>query len=108
RYKNQVKEGLRLCRYALRLEFYQTENYVNLTRTCMLDPAYRREAFESVREGLKIDPDHPELQRLHAELGQRKSPVLPFLSRRNPLNRLLGALRHGVSRSESSPTDGSS
>ena len=93
---------MRLCRHAIALEFYQPENYVNLARTCMLSDRYRRDAFEAVREGLEVDSDHPELLELHRELGKRRRPVIPFLSRGNILNRLGGWFRHNFSRSKTS------
>ena len=101
RFNKKIPEGVRLCKHAVRMEFYQTENYVNLARTCMLHDRYRRDAFEAVREGLKIDPDSPDLQDLHRILGMRRPPVLPFLARSNPLNRLLGSVRHALSRDKS-------
>lgn len=105
RYHKKVADGVRLCRYAVKLEFYQTENYLNLARTCMLSPSYRREAFEAVREGLKVDPDNMELHELQTALGRRKAPVISFLSRSHPLNRLLGSLRHALfSRAEKPAT----
>jgi hypothetical protein len=94
RFNKKVTEGVRLCKHAVKLEFYQTENYINLARACMLHNRHRREAFEAVRDGLKIDPDNPELRELHRILGMRRPPVLSFLGRSNPLNRLLGSLRH--------------
>ena len=96
RYHKKVADGVRLCRYAVKLEFYQTENYLNLAKTCMLSPNYRREAFEAVREGLKVDPDNMELHNLQSMLGRRKPPVLPFLSRGHFINRFLGSLRHAL------------
>ena len=96
KYHKKVADGVRLCRYAIKIEFYQTENYINLAKTCMLNPRYRREAFEAVRDGLKIDPDNRELHNLQSALGRRKAPVLPFLSRSNPINKMLGSLRHAL------------
>jgi hypothetical protein len=93
KYRGQIQQGIKLCRYAIKVEFYQPENYVNLARTCMLSNAHRRTAWEAVRDGLKIDPDHPELVSLHSQIGQRRPPIMPFLDRRNPFNRLLGWLR---------------
>ncbi len=104
RYHRKVADGVRLCRYAIKIEFYQTENYINLARTCMLNPRYRREAFEAVREGLKVDPDNAKLHELQSALGRRKSPVLPFLSRGNALNRLLGSIRHALFHREAPAT----
>lgn len=94
KYRNQIDNGIRLCRHAVKIEFYQPENYLNLARTYLLKSKYRREAFEAVRDGLKVDPDHPELLELHRSLGMRKPPVLPFLSRHNLINRICGWFRH--------------
>lgn len=96
--RNQIPQGIKLCRHAIKLEFFQTENYVNLARTCMLSEKFRREACEAVREGLRIDPEHPELLELQRQLGSRKPPVIGFLGRNNPLNRLLGSVRHLLTR----------
>ncbi len=96
--RNQFQQGIKLCRHSIKLEFFQTENYVNLARTCLLSEKYRREAWDAVREGLRIDPDHPELLEIQRQLGSRKPPILGFLGRNNPLNRLLGSLRHLLSR----------
>ena len=94
RYRGQVRNGIRLCKHAIKLEFYQPENYVNLARAALLADQSRHEAAEAVLRGLKIDPDHPELRKLQRTLGVRQPPVLSFLSRRNPANRLLGWIRH--------------
>jgi hypothetical protein len=96
--RNQIAQGIKLCRHAIKLEFFQSENYVNLARTCLLSEKYRREAWEAVREGLRMDPEHPELLDLERKLGSRKPPVIGFLGRNNPLNRLLGSMRHLLSR----------
>jgi hypothetical protein len=49
-----------------------------------------------VADGLKVEPDHGQLLELQHELGLRKRPVLSFLSRSNPINSLLGRIRHLV------------
>jgi hypothetical protein len=99
----QVKKGLRLCRHAIKLEFFQPENYVNLARTALLSKRYRRQAATAVLDGLEIDPDNPELLELQKKLGARRPPVLRFLSRRNLLNRILGRLRHDLTRRKPAP-----
>lgn len=95
RLHRRVPEGLRLCRHAVKLEFYQTDNLLNLARTELL-AGHRRAAVEALDQALSIDPDNPYLQALQAELGFRRNPVLRFLGRRNPLNVLLGRLRHVI------------
>jgi len=93
--QRRIKEGIRLCKHAVKMEFFQPDNYLNLARTYLL-AKNRRAAFRALRKGLEIDADHPELVELHESLGARRRPVLPFFSRRNPLNRLLGSIRHGI------------
>jgi tetratricopeptide (TPR) repeat protein len=91
--EQRLDEGLKLCKHAIKIEFYHPENYWNLARLCLL-ARDRKGAVKAVRDGLKIDPHSPELLDLYKEMGMRRSPVLSFLSRDNPLNRMLGSLRH--------------
>lgn len=93
--QRQVREGLKLCHHAVKLEFYQPDNLLNLARTQLL-AGDRRQAAASVRRGLAIDRDHPELLSLVEELGERRRPVIGFLSRGHFLNVVLGRLRHVV------------
>ena len=96
----QIKKGLRLCRHAIKLEFFQPENYVNLARTALLANRYRHQAAMAVLDGLRIDPGNPELLELQKQLGARLPPALRFLSRQNLLNRILGWIRHQLRRRE--------
>lgn len=91
--QKRVQEGLKLCRHAVKVQFYEPENYVNLTRTLLL-AGERPAAVRAVLDGLKVDRNNDQLLALHRELGIRQLPVLPFLSRANPLNQLLGKVRH--------------
>jgi len=91
--QRRVQEGLKLCRHSVKIQFYEPENYVNLARTCLL-AGDRPAAVRAVLDGLKVDRQHPELLGLHRELGIRAQPILPFLARSNPLNQLLGRIRH--------------
>ena len=93
--QQRLSEGLKLCQHAVKMEFYQAENYLNLARTHAL-AGHRRAAVRAVADGLKVEPDHGQLLELQHELGLRKRPVLSFLSRSNPINSLLGRIRHLV------------
>lgn len=93
RCEQRISEGLKLCEHSIKIEFYQPDNYLNLARTQLL-AGDRRAAAQAVRKGLAIDRNHVELLALSREMGTRKPPVLPFLSRTNLLNRILGHLRH--------------
>ena len=91
----RIREGLRLCRHSIEVELFEAENYLNLARTCLL-ARDRRGAVKAVRAGLKVDRNNQKLLALYKEMGVRRGPVLPFLDRSNPLNVLLGRIRHAL------------
>lgn len=91
RCQGRKKEGLKLCQHSIKVEFYEPENYLNLARTCLLLHD-RAGAVRAVKGGLKVDSQNLELLALHRDLGIRRAPAIPFLSRGNFLNRLLGYL----------------
>lgn len=93
RTRRQIADGRRLCRHAVKMEFYQPEAFLNLARTELL-AGDRRSAVAALESGLALDPDHGELLALGREMGRRRPPVLGFLSRDNFLNQILGRLRH--------------
>ncbi len=97
RVERRVPDGLQLCQQAVKMEFYQPDNYLNLARTQLLAEE-KGAAVRAMQKGLKLDPKHRGLLALQRELGVRQSPVLPFLSRGNVLNQLLGRLRSLFSR----------
>ncbi len=85
-------EALALCRQAVELEFYQPEGWANLAEVLLL-AGERREAAAAIQKGLRIDRAHPRLLELKSRMGVRRRPPVRFLSRSNPVNHLLGALR---------------
>lgn len=93
--QQRLSEGLKLCQHAVKMEFYQAENFLNLARTHVL-AGQRRAAVRAVADGLRIEPDNELLLEVQHEIGLRKRPVLAFLSRSNPINSLLGRIRHLV------------
>lgn len=99
RKERRIQEGLKLCQHSIEVEFFQAENYLNLARTYLL-ARDRKGAVQAVRAGLKIDRSNRQLLALYRELGIRSRPVLPFLSRTNLLNQILGKVRHAWRRKE--------
>ncbi len=93
KYQKQKAQGLKLCRRAVEIEFYQPECYDFLARSHLL-MGDRRAANSVVERGLQVDSSHEGLLSLRSELGERRPPVLAFLSRKHPLNRWLGMARH--------------
>lgn len=95
RHQRRVRDGLKLCEHAVKIQYYEPENHLNLARVQLMLQD-RKGAVASIARGLKLDPNHRGLKELRVEIGVRKRPVLPFLSRDNPLNILLGRLRTSV------------
>ncbi|MGB5660560.1 MAG: hypothetical protein WBO54_13850 [Thermoanaerobaculia bacterium] len=97
RYERRVKEGLALCQHSIKLQFYEPENYLNLARVHLL-ARNRRKAVEALNRALKLNASNPGALALAQEIGWRRRPVIPFLSRSNFLNRLLGRLSYRLRR----------
>lgn len=95
--EGNVREGVKLCRFAVTQQFYESEHYFNLARAHLLADD-RKEAIRAVERGLRIDHSAKELRQLRQEMGKRRKPVLSFLPRGSILNRLLGSVRHAVMR----------
>jgi hypothetical protein len=96
--QKQVEKGRKYCLHGVKIEWFNAENYYNLARTCMLSERYKSEAVDAVNSGLKVDPGHADLLALHETMGDRRPPVLGFVSRGSFLNRILGALRHQLTK----------
>lgn len=79
-----------LCAEALRQDPRNVEHYLLMGRIYAL-AGNKRDAIRIFRKGLKIGFNRQIQDELEA-LGKRKSPVLPFLDRKNPINKYLGKL----------------
>ena len=93
--------GLNLCRRAAAEESRRGEVFENLARA-ELKLGHRKQACDALRRGLKVDRANPALKALREEMGMRRSPVLGFLDRDNPLNRFLGKLTYRSARRRAS------
>ena len=97
RTQGRADEGLALCEQAVKVEFFQPENWANLAEVLILC-GRRGEAMNAIEQGLDIDSRYSRLAAIHARLGRRRRPVIRFLPRSNPLNFLLGKVRSQLSR----------
>jgi tetratricopeptide (TPR) repeat protein len=82
-----------LCQAALRMKRDQPDFYVNLAEVCRR-AGELEEALWTLYNGLHFTQWDARLVRALEELGVRRSPVFPFLSRKHFLNKQLGKLRH--------------
>ena len=95
RTQGRVSEGLALCEQAVKVEFYQPENWANLAEVLLLS-GRRSEAINAVEQGMDIDSRLGRLDRIHRRLGRRREPMVRFLPRSNLVNHLLGLVRSRV------------
>lgn len=89
--------GMVFCDQAIRGAAADPDLVLNQARV-HLALNQRDRTVRALQRGLAIWPRHAGLLRARDCLGWRRRPVLPFLSRNSPLNRLLGRLRHRFSR----------
>jgi hypothetical protein len=85
--------GVQLCDQALRVGGVDPELLLNQARV-HLALSQRERAVRAVARGLELWPEDPRLVAARDALGSRRAPVIPLLGRNNPLNRVLGRLRH--------------
>jgi Flp pilus assembly protein TadD len=86
-------EAEKLCDGAVRMKRNQAQLYLNLAEV-YATAGRRDEAVEALQAGLKFARRDIRLNIAMNKLTRRRSPVLSFLTRRHPLNRSLGKLRH--------------
>ena len=83
--------ALELCESAVAVEFYNPDLFHNLARV-HLRMGPRDRAYPVLLRGLQLHPSHRGILNDVHSLGIRRRPILPFLARGNPVNRLLGAM----------------
>ena len=87
----KIEPSIALCQEAVKKEPKNSEHFLRLG-TVYLVAGRKKEAIRIFRLGLRVGKN-PTIVRWLQVLGYRKSPVLPFLSRTNPLNKYLGKIR---------------
>src|ERR1041385_4127803 len=86
-------EAEKLCDSAVRMKRNQAQLYLNLAEV-YATAGRRDDAVETLQAGLKYARRDVRLNLALNRLVQRRSPVFTFLSRRHPLNKSVGKLRH--------------
>jgi len=96
RHTGEIQTGITLCQEAVRKEPKNPEHFLRLG-TVYLVAGRKKEAIRIFRLGLRVG-GHPSIARWLQLLGDRKKPLIPFLSRTNPLNKYLGKIRMTLSK----------
>ncbi|MCP4716806.1 MAG: tetratricopeptide repeat protein [Deltaproteobacteria bacterium] len=85
----KAREPVMLCEQAVKKEIFRPELFCNLGKVYMLR-GNRQKALAAFRKGLELDSDYRPIIGQIQKMGVRRSPVIPFLKRNNPLNKFLG------------------
>lgn len=93
RVQRKEKEGVALCRRAVREGFGEVENHILLVRTLWM-ARRRAEAFKALDEGLRLATQPDELEALGREIDRRRPPTISAISRDHIANRFLGKLTY--------------
>jgi tetratricopeptide (TPR) repeat protein len=95
-HSGDIPTAINLCQEAVRLDPKNSDHFLRLG-TIYLIGGKRKEAIRIFQLGLRIGRN-PAISRWLQYLGHRSKPVLPFLSRTNPLNKYLGKIKMNLSR----------
>lgn len=87
------KEGISLCRLSAKNMSGSIEIKCNLA-LAELQLNRRNKAISVVESGLRIDPRNKHLKKLHSRLDTRRKPFIPFVSRDNIINILVGRISY--------------
>ena len=84
---------MNLCETALQLKKNEAQFYLNLAEVYATS-GRRSDAIDVLDRALEIFGTDARLKKARTRVEKRRSPVVPFLSRQNFVNRGLGKLRH--------------
>jgi tetratricopeptide (TPR) repeat protein len=98
----KYRSGVETCRKAITLlkkaetfgeELLYPVFYLNLGRAYVA-AGKKKDALDAFNKGLRYDNSNQDLQHELRALGMRKTPLVPFLDRSNPINKYIGMILH--------------
>jgi tetratricopeptide (TPR) repeat protein len=91
RERGQTKKAIEICEKAVAADPKNIDTHIHLGKVYYA-AGFTEKAIEAYRKGLTVQRDNPELIAELEKLGPRREPVIPFLVRKNFVNRYLGIL----------------
>ncbi len=91
------KEGISLCRKSAAATTPKIENMCNLA-LAELQLNKRNNAINAIQKGIKLDPKNSQLKKLKSRLDTRRKPFIPFISRDNFVNVMVGKITYRANR----------
>ena len=93
-------EGISLCRESAKSIPDSVSIKCNLA-LAELQLNKRNNAISALESGIKLDPKNKHLKKLHSRLDTRRKPFLPFVSRDNFINIVVGKISYKANRKRS-------
>jgi len=90
--KHRYAEALEYCNISLKRDILNPDHRANVALV-YLERGDRKHAIQHLHEGLRLQANHDRINGILDNIGRRRPPVLKFLSRGHPINRVLGKLR---------------
>ena len=90
-------EAIKLCETALQFKRKELQLHLNLAEVYVAS-GQRSDAIIILDQAKESFGPNPRLVKARSRVEKRRSPILPFLDRQNPLNKSLGKLRHRASK----------
>lgn len=90
--KKKFKDAIDIGKKAVKVQPFNAYHYVNLAKIYVA-AGNRKFAVEVLSKGLSLLPQNSVILNYWKVIGIRQRPVIPFLSRDNPLNVTLGQKR---------------
>ena len=91
RSKWDMAKAEEFCKMAVKKEFYVPQYYINLAEVYKLR-GNKVKAIETLEAGLELDSENKAILKELYKFGARRRPVIPILSRENPINKELGII----------------
>jgi tetratricopeptide (TPR) repeat protein len=88
--RGHLTRAFELCRLSIEHEPKNPVHHLYLGKVYLI-AGNQYEALQTLRQGMVLGC-LPEIEKTLAAIGTRKSPVIPALSRNNPLNKYLGMI----------------
>lgn len=93
RAERKWEQAAELCEIAVQLRRNESQFHLNLAEV-YASAGRRDKALDTLDAALALFGEDERLKRARSRVEQRRSPMLPFLTRDHFLNRTLGKLRH--------------
>lgn len=94
--QGDLRPAEQLCKEAIQHEYYNASYYRNLAEVYMIW-SNKPKAMSILRHGIRITRGDDVLVKELKKLGVRRTPVIPFLGRSNPINIYCGKVRSKMS-----------